>query len=68
MSVIAVPCSYVHGPYDTPEGYQKLAGELAKREASFQGPAGRLFYLALPPPVYPEVCKVLLPHETLNTV
>lgn len=56
-------CSYVSGPYDTPHGWQRLAAVLDKREsATPKNPAGRLFYLALPPSVYPQVCRGLKEH------
>lgn len=46
---------YVSGAYDAPEGYQKLHESLLEREKkSSDHPPGRLFYLALPPTVYPE--------------
>ncbi|KAK9813245.1 hypothetical protein WJX72_011396 [[Myrmecia] bisecta] len=48
------------GPYDSHEGFQQLQTAIQKWEDSHQAhPHGRLFYLALPPSVYPEVCKGL---------
>jgi hypothetical protein len=53
-------CSYVYGAYDSPEGYQALQQLMEEREAEHpRCPAGRLFYLALPPTVYPAVCAML---------
>ncbi|CAK0786708.1 Glucose-6-phosphate 1-dehydrogenase, cytoplasmic isoform [Coccomyxa viridis] len=49
--------TYVQGQYDGDEGFQGLEKALQEREKDFQGaPLGRLFYLALPPSVYPQVC------------
>lgn len=48
-------CSYVTGSYGAPEGFQELDLVLRAREAA-STPVGRLYYLALPPSVYPEVC------------
>ena len=49
-------CSYVQGAYDTPEGFQELQKAIKQREDEHQGsPLGRIFYLALPPSVYPQV-------------
>lgn len=50
-------CTYVSGPYDGTEGYSKLQADLVESEKSHEADCGRLFYLALPPKVYPEVCK-----------
>lgn len=36
-------------------GYRELARHVEEWEAQPASPAGRLFYLALPPYVYPEV-------------
>ncbi|EFN53828.1 hypothetical protein CHLNCDRAFT_36395 [Chlorella variabilis] len=53
-------CTYVSGSYDGSEGWQKLAAVLEAREAKHRGcPCGRLYYLALPPSVYPQVCTGL---------
>ena len=47
--------TYISGPYDTPEGFQKLNKALTAIEHKDGGaPSGRMFYLALPPSVYPE--------------
>ena len=49
------PCQ-LQGAYDDAEGWQALAAALDAREAAHVCcPAGRLYYLALPPSVYPEV-------------
>lgn len=56
-------CSYVAGSYDEDWGYQKLENALLEHEMSCpESPAGRLYYLALPPTVYPVVCKGLKEH------
>ncbi|GAB2302280.1 hypothetical protein Dimus_036295 [Dionaea muscipula] len=47
---------YVSGSYDTEEGYRLLDEEITKYESGEQ-PSRRLFYLALPPSVYPTVSK-----------
>ncbi|GAB4821247.1 hypothetical protein N2152v2_008293 [Parachlorella kessleri] len=53
-------CSYVAGSYDQPEGFQALNQALLDREAQHpRSPVGRLYYLALPPSVYPEVTRGL---------
>eukprot|EP00882_Tetradesmus_deserticola_P002300 GHRQ01002455.1.p1 GENE.GHRQ01002455.1~~GHRQ01002455.1.p1 ORF type:complete len:526 (+),score=252.21 GHRQ01002455.1:167-1744(+) len=53
-------CLYVQGDY-TPDapGYQQLSQHIEEWEQQPNSPAGRLFYLALPPYVYPEVCQGL---------
>ena len=51
-------CTYVSGTYDQPEGFQALNQALLDREAEHpRSPVGRLYYLALPPSVYPEVTR-----------
>lgn len=51
-------CSYIHSPYDTPEGYQKLNKEMEKYEKSKgMDKPERLFYLALPPNVFVPVAE-----------
>lgn len=57
-------CTYVAGDYDSTgagaAGFQRLAEALAAREVETPcSPTGRLFYLALPPVVYPQVCEPL---------
>ena len=49
-------CSYLHGDYapDSP-GFGALEAACGAWEAQPLHPAGRLFYLALPPNVYPDV-------------
>lgn len=47
------------GAYDGRDGYAALQEEVLKyerKEAGEAGPTRRLFYLALPPSVYPQVC------------
>ncbi|KAK3236562.1 hypothetical protein CYMTET_53303 [Cymbomonas tetramitiformis] len=60
-------CIYVAGQYKLspaeegapPKDFQVLANTIAEFEATFPGDCGknRLFYLALPPVVYPPVCE-----------
>nr|POF15810.1 glucose-6-phosphate 1-dehydrogenase, cytoplasmic isoform 2 [Quercus suber] len=53
---------YVSGSYDFEEGFQLLDKEISKHELlknSVEGTSRRLFYLALPPLVYPSVCKMI---------
>ena len=50
-------CSYVSGSYDSPEGFQQLEEEISAHEAERPNcSSGRLYYLALPPTVYPQAC------------
>eukprot|EP00299_Pterocystis_sp_00344_P008135 c2963_g1_i2.p1 GENE.c2963_g1_i2~~c2963_g1_i2.p1 ORF type:complete len:490 (+),score=107.86 c2963_g1_i2:30-1499(+) len=48
-------CTYLSGPYDKPDGFQKLAERMTESEVARGGVPGRLFYLALPPNVFPDV-------------
>ncbi|KAG6412778.1 hypothetical protein SASPL_125466 [Salvia splendens] len=53
---------YVSGSYDAPEGFQALDKAISEHEFSKQSTEGssrRLFYLALPPSVYPPVCRMI---------
>jgi glucose-6-phosphate 1-dehydrogenase len=51
---------YVSGSYDTGEGFEKLNRAISEYEVSkSSGSYRRLFYLALPPSVYPSVCKMI---------
>ncbi|KAH9602281.1 hypothetical protein KSS87_015442 [Heliosperma pusillum] len=53
---------YVSGSYETEEGFWLLDKEISKHECeqnSQDGIARRLFYLALPPSVYPSVCRMI---------
>ncbi|GER33297.1 glyceraldehyde-3-phosphate dehydrogenase [Striga asiatica] len=53
---------YVSGSYDAPEGFQVLDKVISEHETSknsIEGSSRRLFYLALPPSVYPQVCKMI---------
>ncbi|KAK8716981.1 hypothetical protein V6N13_044267 [Hibiscus sabdariffa] len=53
---------YVSGSYDAAEGFQLLDKEIEKHEiskSSREGSSRRLFYLALPPSVYPSVCRMI---------
>ena len=48
--------SYTPGAYDEAGGFQALHKKLQETESKFgKDPVGRLFYLALPPSVYPQV-------------
>lgn len=50
------------GPYDSEEGFQRLDKAISEHEIaknSSEGSSRRLFYLALPPSVYPSVCKMI---------
>ncbi|KAL0344093.1 UNVERIFIED_CONTAM: Glucose-6-phosphate 1-dehydrogenase 6, cytoplasmic [Sesamum angustifolium] len=53
---------YVSGSYDAPEGFQELDKAISEHEISknsTEGSSRRLFYLALPPSVYPQVSKMI---------
>lgn len=51
---------YVSGSYDSGEGFEKLNKEISEYEKSNKSESPRrLFYLALPPSVYPSVCKMI---------
>ncbi|CAA2975881.1 glucose-6-phosphate 1-dehydrogenase, cytoplasmic isoform [Olea europaea subsp. europaea] len=53
---------YVSGSYDAAEGFQALGKAISEHEtsrSSSEGSARRLFYLALPPSVYLQVCKLI---------
>ncbi|KAL0461748.1 UNVERIFIED_CONTAM: Glucose-6-phosphate 1-dehydrogenase, cytoplasmic isoform [Sesamum latifolium] len=53
---------YVSGSYDDPEGFKALDKAISEHEISkhsMEGSSRRLFYLALPPSVYPQVCKMI---------
>mmetsp|Transcript_35892 Transcript_35892/g.113520 ORF Transcript_35892/g.113520 Transcript_35892/m.113520 type:complete len:551 (-) Transcript_35892:1095-2747(-) len=55
-------CTYIQGQYDQPDGYNNVHAALSASEGGERVPgtiAGRLYYLALPPSVYPDVCKQL---------
>ncbi|KAL3640064.1 Glucose-6-phosphate 1-dehydrogenase, cytoplasmic isoform [Castilleja foliolosa] len=59
---------YVSGSYDAPEGFQALDRAISEHEVSknsTEGTSRRLFYLALPPSVYPPVCK-MIKHFSMN--
>ncbi len=48
--------TYVQGAYDKSEAFENLQNTLEEREQKSEGgPVGRLYYLALPPSVYPQV-------------
>ncbi|CAK9435999.1 uncharacterized protein LODBEIA_P05810 [Lodderomyces beijingensis] len=51
-------CTYVRGQYDTDEGYKKLDERCVEYEKEHQVKRPeRLFYLALPPSQFTEVCE-----------
>lgn len=53
---------YVSGSYDAEDGFRLLDKEIAEHEFSKnsqEGSSRRLFYLALPPSVYPSVCRMI---------
>lgn len=53
---------YISGSYDSADGFQLLNKEISEHEISKNSQLGtsrRLFYLALPPSVYPSVCKMI---------
>ncbi|WOL01337.1 glucose-6-phosphate 1-dehydrogenase, cytoplasmic isoform-like [Canna indica] len=53
---------YVSGTYDHADGFQILNNEISGHEISKDSQPGtsrRLFYLALPPSVYPSVCEMI---------
>ncbi|MFS7954264.1 putative glucose-6-phosphate dehydrogenase (NADP(+)) [Helianthus anomalus] len=53
---------YISGPYDADEGFQSLDEAISAYEMSKDDKGGsskRLFYFALPPSVYPPVCKMI---------
>ncbi|CAI0457271.1 unnamed protein product [Linum tenue] len=53
---------YTSGSYDTEEGFRLLDKQISEHEeakSSADGSCRRLFYLALPPSVYPVVCKMI---------
>nr|XP_010912860.1 glucose-6-phosphate 1-dehydrogenase, cytoplasmic isoform isoform X2 [Elaeis guineensis] len=53
---------YVSGSYDSEDGFLLLNKEISAHESSRRSQPGtsrRLFYLALPPSVYPLVCKMI---------
>ena len=55
--------SYVSGPYDGAEGWQTLEREIETWEEVHPCcPAGRLYYLALPPSIYPQVRGWVVPR------
>lgn len=52
--------SYVSGGYDSPDGFKALEAAVQRHESRRTGsPAGRLYYLALPPTIYPMACAGL---------
>ena len=51
--------SYIEGEYGDPDTYARLGRELERLEREQGMPPNRLFYLALPPQVYPRVIQQL---------
>jgi glucose-6-phosphate 1-dehydrogenase len=51
--------SYLTGSYDDPHTYQALRDHLEALTGDGEGQHNRLFYLAVPPKVYPEIIKQL---------
>ncbi len=49
--------AYVTGEYDHPEAFVKLVAKLEELDKSHQLEGNRLFYLATPPAVYPQVIE-----------
>lgn len=50
------------GPYDSEEGFKRLDKAISEHEIctkTSEGSSRRLFYLALPPSVYPPVSKMI---------
>ncbi|CAK9227284.1 unnamed protein product [Sphagnum troendelagicum] len=57
--------TYISGPYDEESGYIKLSEQIASHENNKCGTTcstRRLFYLALPPSVYPLVSRMVRKH------
>ena len=51
--------TYLSGDYDDPETYRRLAAELDRLDAVYGTTGNRLFYLAVPPFLYPVVVEQL---------
>ncbi len=51
--------SYLAGGYDDPDTYQRLAEWLASQDAEAGTGGNRLFYLAVPPTLYPRIVEEL---------
>jgi glucose-6-phosphate 1-dehydrogenase len=51
--------SYLAGDYDDPETYRRLAERLAQLDAEAGTQGNRLFYLAIPPVLYPVIIEQL---------
>ena len=60
--------TYVQGPYDTDEGYQKLGEAYKEIEKSLNkgSPVNKLHYLALPPSVFGSVCEKIKNNIYVN--
>lgn len=55
--------TYCQGPYDQASGFANLLETLQGLESAANAKTiGRLFYLALPPPVYPDVLSNIKQH------
>ncbi len=51
--------AYVPGEYDHPEAFERLAQRLSELDREYDLGGNRLFYLATPPEVYPQVIEQL---------
>lgn len=51
--------SYMPGGYDDPETYRQLEQRLSEYDDEYETRGDRLFYLAIPPQVYPRVIQQL---------
>lgn len=62
MGLEHLQIKYVSGSYDDKAGFVLLDEKITEHETrrgSHEGSSRRLFYLALPPSVYPPVCKMI---------
>ncbi len=46
---------YLSGNYDSPESYSELSARIDSLEKDIDDPQGRIFYLAVPDKIYPDV-------------
>ncbi len=61
LRTFAQSFAYVAGEYDDPAAYQKLAQRLTEIDREHQLGGNRLYYLATPPAIYPQVIRQI--HE-----
>jgi glucose-6-phosphate 1-dehydrogenase len=59
LNAFLAMCRYTSGSYDDPAAYEKLAGRCSVCDLDFDSSGNRLFYLALPPELHPEVVERL---------